>query len=632
VPIRLQVALALWAGALGAVQEKPRSSQSPLERWREAPSEVVSVLVDARLAPRQARADFLRIAGPDLGTASLRAALGRLQALNDSAADRWSLEILHHLPPGHDLRLRAPLESITFFRPVAPVRLVESLAVSRDDNDAGLLRTLLGLLPAWSKTPELSSRLWKLASGTGRRSDHRLFAVRALLGDTGKETQLKALKLYTTEESSRLRAALLDLIDPKVSPRALGIVTQRLEALSRLETQETRAYLSLGRRAQNDEGLAVLRNGAIYARRAPERAFAVNLLASYTAHPRFLDVVREVRDLQVNDADLRRQMRTALIELASGSVEDRALELIEDAMADRDPGVRLAAAYALRKFPGDRSTPLFLRLLKDKAPQVVSSAIWGLFFTGRADALDLIASQLEPAAGASRALLADALRALSLATGQDFKDAGAWEAWRKEHTRLPDGYALPKPSAGARTVVKGFFAHTITSQHPAFVLDVSGSMDATEGFLTRREVLHAELASALRSLNATVTFSLIAFSGEAVVWPKGPAPATAENVEDALRFLRARKGANGTNFHEALKAALGTADCDTVYFLSDGMPNEGEVRAPGELAEWLRTANASRGLIINTIGIGESNDLLLRLAVENQGVYKPMLAHGPTGG
>ncbi|MBI4601569.1 MAG: HEAT repeat domain-containing protein [Planctomycetes bacterium] len=620
--------LALRAPA--GAQEKP-GAPDLLKRWREAPGEAEAILVEALTAPRKARAELVRRAGHRLSAAAVRGAIQRLQALGDAGADRWCLEIVHHLAEGHDVRLAAPAESRALFRPAAPARLLDALSPARAGEDADLLATLLGLLPVWPKTPELSSRLWRLASRASLRSDLRLLAVRALRGDGGKDCQAKALRQYLTEEDTRVRAALLDLLDPAASPKALATIAKRRESLGRQGTEEVRAFLALAARAKSDEGLAALRDGAIYSREAAERALAVRLLARYADHPRFLDAVREVRDLQVNEPDLRRQMRSALLELPAGSADPRALELIEEAMADPDPGIRLAAVHALRRFPGDRTTPLFARLLEDKVPQVVSGAVWGLFFTRRGEALDEILDHLEPLSVAGGVLLADAMRALSLATGREHEDPGEWLAWRKEQGRLPESYALPVRASRGRTVVRGFYEHTILSHHPLFVLDVSGSMSAWEGFFTRREALYAELSAALGSLDETVAFSLIAFDDDVHPWPEGPRPATAESVASALAFLRSLPDGRGTSFHAPLKAALLTVSCDTVYFLSDGEPSSGELRSPEEIARWLREANARRGLIIHTIGIGETNDLLRRLAVENHGVYKPMLPRAGGG-
>jgi hypothetical protein len=69
-----------------------------------------------------------------------------------------------------------------------------------------------------------------------------------------------------------------------------------------------------------------------------------------------------------------------------------------------------------------------------------------------------------------------------------------------------------------------------------------------------------------------------------------------------------------------------------VYFLSDGRPTRGEIRDRNGITAWFKERNGARpggaGLVVNTIGIGDSGDLLRRLALENRGAYTSMRGHG----
>jgi hypothetical protein len=88
-----------------------------------------------------------------------------------------------------------------------------------------------------------------------------------------------------------------------------------------------------------------------------------------------------------------------------------------------------------------------------------------------------------------------------------------------------------------------------------------------------------------------------------------------------------------TNFHGALKAALGlhegsTLDPDlgpmpdTVFFLTDGRPTRGEITSMPELTSWLRDLNRFAKIRLHVIALGELNvdiDSLRALAAAGDG-------------
>jgi hypothetical protein len=618
------IAPAAPAGAQGAA---PGASEL-LRRLRESPAEAEAIIIEARHAAPSARTGFLRGAAGQLSAQVLWPALLRLQALDELAADRWVLEIMAYLPHGHELRLRGPRHLGLVWREGAPKRLLDTLSPSAS-KDYGLLYALLPTLRLRVKSPEVATRLWRIVERKNHPDTLRAFAAAALEGFGQKDFARKVIRQYVLERSTDVRAALLDALDPAGEPQALSLVTAARKAERREGVDETRALLRLAARSKSDEGLAILRDGAIYSRGAAERTLAVELLVAFAGHPRFLDVVREVRDLQVTEPDVRVQMQTTLLEVIAASRDPKALELLAASLADRDAGVRLAAAHLLKGFPAESTIPLYVRLLEDKAPHVVSSAIWGLWHTRRGGALEALCDRLEHLARAGGLVLRDALRALSMATGLDLGlDPAAWLAWRKENSPLADPRG-PEPRAGGGTVVGSFFKHGIYSHHPLFILDVSGSMDEPAGFHTRLELLYRELAATLGSLDESYSFSVIAFDQKVHAWPEGPLPATEENVARALRFLKEVKRAGGTDYRAALEAALSSRDHDTVYFLSDGNPSRGKLKNADELARWFRTENQKRGLILHTVGVGEGSALLHRLAVENGGLFRAMAADGP---
>jgi len=61
---------------------------------------------------------------------------------------------------------------------------------------------------------------------------------------------------------------------------------------------------------------------------------------------------------------------------------------------------------------------------------------------------------------------------------------------------------------------------------------------------------------------------------------------------------------------------------DTLFFLSDGMPTIGETTDPSEILNRVRRFNASRKIVIHTIGFDKANRaFMMDLATHNGGQY-----------
>lgn len=142
----------------------------------------------------------------------------------------------------------------------------------------------------------------------------------------------------------------------------------------------------------------------------------------------------------------------------------------------------------------------------------------------------------------------------------------------------------------------------ITPKELVFVLDTSGSM---MGFPI--EKAKESMLLALNGLNPRDTFNLITFAGDTeILFPK-PVPATAENLNQAKRFLESRQGRGGTEMMKAIRVALDGTDSQdhirVVCFMTDGyIGNENEI-----IQEIRKHANAR----IFSFGIGSSVNRLL---------------------
>jgi hypothetical protein len=209
----------------------------------------------------------------------------------------------------------------------------------------------------------------------------------------------------------------------------------------------------------------------------------------------------------------------------------------------------------------------------------------------------------------------------------------------------------------------------IVSKKVLFVIDVSASMldpirvkrgrNAPEDQVTKAspklDLAREELARTLRTLDEHTTFNVIAFESDIRFFRKEAVSGTPNNVQEAIQWVEKQKprttgGTGGmrqssgvdsdgmimgrTNTYGALKAAFGLPyrpkkkgeggttgggsaapkpGIDTVYFLTDGEPTEGETTNIDEILQDVQQWNRSARVVINTIGMNAETGALRRL-------------------
>lgn len=211
----------------------------------------------------------------------------------------------------------------------------------------------------------------------------------------------------------------------------------------------------------------------------------------------------------------------------------------------------------------------------------------------------------------------------------------------------------------ARSAVENRFAGiTLTGKRVLFMVDMSGSMELVDDKTPapgKWAEVAATVAKVMRSLPDLSQFQVVIFAekasfllGEENSWITYDVQTSATRVEQALNQLKPR---GGTNMYSAFQAAFRfrAAGLDTIYLLSDGLPNMGEGVAP-EVArnlkefdlserlakhirrtmntEWNSKVSVNPRVRINTIGFFyESPDVgsfLWALARENDGSFVGM--------
>jgi hypothetical protein len=203
-----------------------------------------------------------------------------------------------------------------------------------------------------------------------------------------------------------------------------------------------------------------------------------------------------------------------------------------------------------------------------------------------------------------------------------------------------------------------FAGISLTGKKVIFLVDTSGSMmmiDSTTDAPQKWQEVYTTVGKLMKSLPALEQFQLITFAkttsfplGSSGKWLRNDGAATALKVEKTLAAI---KPSGGTNMYSALEAAFAYRDAglDTIYLLSDGLPNQGEGVTAEEkprLSEFDRSQKLGRYVLaklktnwnkplakaprvrINTIGFFyESPDLgsfLWALARDNDGNFVGM--------
>lgn len=305
-----------------------------------------------------------------------------------------------------------------------------------------------------------------------------------------------------------------------------------------------------------------------------------------------VDALRQERDevqekvtkaaLAYSDLDKKRTAAVRQVSDLEGRLRD------QEALADvsgrqaKDLAEKLTAA-------GDRT-----RSIQDELKALEKS----LTLKGRElDGAKRTISNLEAAKSALELDLKARDRELTDARGYKLK-SGAAEERIRELTREVDARrrdvadagrrveAIQAEAARVRAAADNRFAGiTLTGRRVLFLVDTSGSMerlDRDTPNATKWGEVRQTLVKLLRSLPDVEKFQVLLFAEKVAYplkqdgrWIDYDATASASQLTEAMAAV---KPEGGTNMHQALDAAFAfrTQGLDTIYLLSDGLPNIGD--------------------------------------------------------
>ncbi len=164
------------------------------------------------------------------------------------------------------------------------------------------------------------------------------------------------------------------------------------------------------------------------------------------------------------------------------------------------------------------------------------------------------------------------------------------------------------------------------AQPSVFLIDCSESMLRRRQGRSFLDFAKTELIRILDTLPPEREFTVVAFSDEAQVWKRMPVRATPNNVAAAKRWLSQLPVGRGTSTYDAiLRAMQNHRQACELFLLSDGWPTTGKVVRPEKILLAVSRLNASRRVVIHTIGVGcgaAQREFLTKLSDQNAGMFR----------
>ena len=497
-----------------------------------------------------------------------------------------------------------------------------------DDRSMTIKRTALAELARRNhrKAPEFADDI--IVSVNFRGTD-RALAAEILIEDQGAE-------------------AVPDLIDIALKSNTPEVLRQRIaELLSEMKDEDVdkktsklvgngktpqKTFTNRTKQQQSDEKLIKKVRKSIRDKDAKVAMAAMDAVAARRAREAVEDLEKVLAKTKVDD--VRAAALRTLSAVYDGENEwvDR---LIEYTNAE-DLDMRNAALFEVARLGRRTTADLFLEALKNDNWSTRLIALKALEDQRSGEYLKPIVEQMQAETGRMQIEFGEALFRL---TGQPFgKRAGTWKRWLAEECDEAESISESEveqliAAAEERRLKQVsnamFFGIRIDSHRVLFILDVSGSMNEPlraeylgESGRPRIDYAKDELLKAINALEANALFNIAPFSGGVESWLEdGVASADEMTREDATIYVE-RLGANGgTNLFGAIEFGFQDPDVDTIFVLSDGEPSVGDIIDPQLIRDEVALMNETRNIVINSIAVGGSLQILEWLAEDSGGSY-----------
>jgi len=363
--------------------------------------------------------------------------------------------------------------------------------------------------------------------------------------------------------------------------------------------------------------------------------------------------------------------RRAGVAEALGLVSHSEVEsaLLDALKKDAEPQVKIALLDTLRvrKSSAETVVSSICEQLKSEFWQIRVTAVGALKALGAKSTVGPLIEALQKTDGRLRQEINDVLISL---TGVDkHGDYAAWKSWWEanqvavqEGSYQPKNEERPQEKTGGTT----FYGIPIQSRNVIFVLDRSGSMAESSEWDVPTDVASGgndapgikregdrkidiarwQLKLALARLPDGIEFNLIFFNHEWTIFSEKMQKISSAARKAAFEFVDRIDPVGGTNVYDPMEKAFSFAGVglndkiyksgvDTIFLLTDGMPNAGQIPNPDEIVSKIREMNKLKKVKIHAVGVfssghgpmgqpdeaDEGEKFLKRLAEDSGGTY-----------
>ncbi|MGE0710614.1 MAG: hypothetical protein AB7N76_27475 [Planctomycetota bacterium] len=379
----------------------------------------------------------------------------------------------------------------------------------------------------------------------------------------------------------------------------------------------------------------------------------------------FLCSIAKVPDAETYDAAMQ-----AIAAMRSEEAQDTILKRLK---AGGSPVGKMLLVDAMAERNDDFAGEALGAAVTDKTPEVQRAAISAIKRKKLKQAIPgliELLSRLEKkeADGLNFSLVQETLTAITNESFEKAEDWGKYWETAKASFRPVTGAPTKEPGGTQRRQRPRFFGSEIKSDRIVFVIDTSGSMTAADpggpvttggngggqprtptgqggqeppknpGAESRVRIERAkyQLMQVIDALPARARFTILAYSGVIVSGPGAEPPkdglmppkmggfewlkiwspnlmvANEKSKSDAKAFVKGLQANGGTFTLNALKHAFKVQGADTVVVLSDGYPNDHDLKLGralngDEILKEVAAMNRMRRLVIDTFGFDSSD-------------------------
>ncbi|MFA4985692.1 MAG: HEAT repeat domain-containing protein [Candidatus Brocadiia bacterium] len=455
-----------------------------------------------------------------------------------------------------------------------------------------------------------------------------------LLTATGDAVFDQMLIYLEVRRMPRIRLRFTRALCKIANPRSLPVLA-KMAGSEKDEMVQMELAMNLAR-FQSDEALLTLYKLAMKSLSLNVSVAAVSSLGE-CKDEKSIELLLKLYDAATNaPGAVRGEALSALHTRKAVGIDD----LIPSAIEDKDPAVRMAACSIAADTNRSELGPKIIANLSAPEWQLRSAAVKAC---GKLKLTESVGPLIELWKKEKGRIEEDIHKALMEITGKSFPpDVRYWENWFKNLTEP----LAPSDKAGEYINYHGI---KTKSKNLAFVIDRSGSMSEkvkskTDGYVgegavvkddTKMAFVKAELIRVIKSLPPDTRFNIVAFDDQIMSWKKEQTEAAPKVKEDAIKWVDALSPRGTTDIYDALCEAFGRltpggkvnteykTGPDTIFLLTDGMPNTGTISNPPDIIRNITQLNRIRQVAIHTIGVGKLCELFLKpLADSNNGTYR----------